>query len=66
MFSGLSAQRLAVLFVGGWLLLDFPLLALWDRDVTIGGVPLFPAAIFIIWAVLIALIGRAVERATDD
>lgn len=66
MFSGLTAQRLAALFVGGWMLLDFPLLALWDRDVTIAGVPLFPAAIFTIWAVLIALIGRAVERAADD
>lgn len=66
MFSGLTAQRLAALFIGGWVLLDFPLLALWDRDVMIAGVPLFPAAIFTIWAVLIALIGCAVERATDD
>ena len=66
MLSALSAQRLAALFAGGWLLLDFPLLALWDREVTIGGLPLFPLAVFILWAGLIALAGWVVERAADD
>ena len=49
MFKGLTTQRLLALFFGGGLLFNFPLLALWDRDVTLWGVPLFPAALFIVW-----------------
>ena len=66
MFDGLSAQRLAALFLGGWLLLDFPLLGLWDREATVLGLPLFPVAIFALWAALIALLGWMIERAPDD
>ena len=65
MFKGLRAQRLLVLFIGGWLLLNFPLLALWDRDVLVLGLPLFPAALFIGWGILIALLAAIVERADD-
>jgi len=54
-FKGLAAQRLLALFVGGWLLLSFPLLGVWDRDAVVFGLPLFPAALFLIWAVLIAI-----------
>jgi hypothetical protein len=64
MFKGLVTQRLLSLFVGGGLLFNFPLLALWDRDALLLGVPLFPAALFIIWAGLIALLAFIVER--DD
>ena len=46
MFKGLAAQRLLALFVSGWLLFNFPLLGLWDRNATLLGVPLFPAALF--------------------
>lgn len=66
MFDGLSAQRLTALFLGGWLLLDFPLLGLWDREATVLGLPLFPVAIFALWATLIALLGWTIERAPDD
>lgn len=70
MFKQLLSQRLSALFVGGWLLLNFPLLALWDVDATWWGVPVFPAALFILWAVLIAVIAWLVERpampAKDD
>jgi len=41
MFEGLDAQRL---------------LALWDHDAMLWGLPLFPAALFLIWATLIALL----------
>lgn len=58
----LGRQRLLALFAGGWLLLNFPLLALWDRDATLFGLPLFPAALFALWAVLIVLIGWLSER----
>lgn len=65
MFHGLTAQRLLALFVLGWLLLSFPLLALWDRGVTVFGIPLLPAALFAGWAALIATIARIVERGRD-
>jgi hypothetical protein len=62
MFKGLAAQRLVALFVGGWLLFNFPLLGLWDRDATLFGVPLFPAALFILWVLLIAAMAWLMER----
>jgi hypothetical protein len=62
MFKGLAAQRLLALFVSGWLLFDFPLLGLWDRNATLLGVPLFPAALFILWALLIAALAWQMER----
>ena len=65
MFKGLRAQRLLVLFIGGWLLLNFPLLALWDRDLLVLGLPLFPAALFSGWGILIALLAWVVEREHD-
>jgi hypothetical protein len=69
MFKGLRSQRLMALFAAGALLFNFPLLALWDRDVLILGVPLFPAALFLVWAVLIVLLALIVEggdAAQDD
>ncbi len=62
MFKGLGAQRLLAFFVGGWLLFNFPLLGLWDRDATLWGIPLFPAALFILWALLIAVLAWQMER----
>jgi hypothetical protein len=62
MFKGLAAQRLLALFAGGWLLFNFPLLGLWDRDATLLGIPLFPAALFILWALLIAALAWLMER----
>ena len=63
--KGLGRQRLMAVFVAGGLLLNFPLLALWDRDVTVLGLPLFPAALFMLWGVMIMLIGWLCERMVD-
>lgn len=65
MFATLGAQRLAAVFMAGWLLLDFPLLALWDSPATVFGVPLLPAALFAMWGALIAAAGWLAERADD-
>jgi hypothetical protein len=65
MFQGLDAQRLVALFVAGLLLFNFPLLALWDHDLQIAGLPLFPTALFLLWAVLIAALAWVVERGHD-
>ncbi|MBE0547437.1 MAG: hypothetical protein IH627_07255 [Rubrivivax sp.] len=61
----LGRQRLLALFTAGLLLFNFPLLALWDRDATLLGLPLFPAALFLIWALLIAALGFISERILD-
>ncbi len=55
----LLAQRLAALFVAGWLLFNFPLLQLWLGGGTPWGLPL---ALFVAWAVLIGLLAWLLER----
>jgi len=57
----LRSQRLIALFAGGWVLLNFPLLGLWDSDVTVAGIPLFPLALFVLWGVTIATVAWWME-----
>lgn len=64
-FEGLKAQRLVAAFLAGCLLLNLPLLALWDRDASVAGLPLLPLMLFVVWAVLIAAVGWIVERGED-
>ena len=61
----LVEQRLLGLFVAGWTLLSFPMLALWDHDVRVLGLPLFPLALFGIWALLIGALAWVVERGAE-
>lgn len=63
--SGLLTQRLMALFAAALLLFNFPLLALWDRDATLWGLPLFPTALFAIWALLIAALAWLLESTPD-
>ncbi|MDO9075710.1 MAG: hypothetical protein Q7U73_20885 [Rubrivivax sp.] len=65
MRRGLLQQRLTGLFALGLVLFNFPLLALWDRDATLLGLPLFPLALFIVWALLIAVLAWLMETAPD-
>ena len=62
MHKGLGSQRLVALFAGGWVLFNFPLLGLWDRDATVWGVPAFPAALFLLWLALIVALAWLVDR----
>ena len=66
MFQGLNAQRLVALFGAGWVVFNFPLLALWDHDVLVFGLPLFPLALFLIWALFIAVLAWLMERAPSS
>ena len=66
MLERLGTQRLLALFAAGWLLFNFPLLALWDHDATLWGLPLFPVALFVLWAVLIAALAWVVERGASS
>jgi hypothetical protein len=65
MTHGLKTQRLVALFFAGLLLFNFPLLALWDHDALLFGMPLFPTALFLIWAALIAALAWVMEGATE-
>lgn len=65
MFHGLGAQRLVALFVLGWAMLSFPLLALWDHDVLVLGLPMFPLALFGLWFLLIVAVAWVVERSPE-
>lgn len=62
MHKGLGSQRLVALFAGGWVLFNFPLLGLWDRDATVWGIPVFPAALFLLWLALIVAVAWLVDR----
>ncbi|MCK6432281.1 MAG: hypothetical protein HUU30_01905 [Burkholderiaceae bacterium] len=62
----LLTQRLVALFAVALLLFNFPLLVLWDRDATLWGLPLFPAALFAIWASLIAALAWLLESSAPD
>ena len=66
MLERLNAQRLIALFAAGWLLFDYPLLGLWDRDGTLLGIPVFPLALFVVWGLLIAALALFAEGAAGD
>lgn len=65
MHRHLLSQRLVALFALALLLFNFPLLALWDTDALVFGLPLFPTALFVLWALLIVLLALLMERAAD-
>jgi hypothetical protein len=58
------APRLVALCMLGCLLLNYPVLALFNLPGTLLGIPLLYAYIFTAWALLIALMALAAER--DD
>ncbi len=62
MLKNMTTERLVVLFLVGWALLNFPLLTLWNSDATLFSIPLFPIGLFLIWGVLIAVLAWLIER----
>jgi hypothetical protein len=58
----LVQQRAVALFVLALLLFNFPLLALWDSPLRLWGLPLFPLALFVLWAGVIAALAWLNER----
>ncbi len=65
MSSSLLHSRLVGLFAAALLLFNFPLLLLWDREAAVAGIPLFPAALFAIWALFIAALAWLLEHEPD-
>lgn len=66
MIERLRQPRLVALFAAGWALLNFPLLTLWDRPVSVFGIPLLPLALFGGWALLIMLAAWVAEAPGDE
>ena len=57
---------LVALAAAGLALFHFPLLLVWDQAATVLGLPLLPAALFLIWAALIAALALASEGGPGD
>lgn len=68
MSGKLVGQRLALVFLLGLVLLNDPVLSLFDKGVQVNGIPLIYLYLMGCWAALIALIGVTVAagRAEGD
>jgi hypothetical protein len=58
----MKSQRLVALFLLGCLLLNYPLLSLFNRIGTFMGIPVLYFWLFAVWALLIVLMAFVVER----
>jgi hypothetical protein len=58
-------QRLLALFFAALMALNYPPLSLWNPHVMVFGLPLFPTALFSLWAALIATMAWVLENAGD-
>ncbi len=65
MRARLGRQRSVALFAAGLLAFNFPLLGLWDGNLRVAGLPLFPLALFLLWAGVIGLLAWLSERSAD-
>lgn len=63
--DGLHATRLVALFAAGCLLFSFPLLSLFEGPGRPFGLPLLPAALFVLWALLICALAWISARGDD-
>ena len=58
-------QRLAALCLLGLVLFSYPVLAVFNVQGTVFGIPILYAYFFVAWAALIALMALVVERRPD-
>ena len=56
------AQRLVALCLLGFLLFNYPLLAVFNVPATLLGIPVLYAYLFLVWGALIAFMALVVER----
>ncbi|NMM29292.1 MAG: hypothetical protein HHJ12_18950 [Glaciimonas sp.] len=61
----LTGQRFAAIFTLGWILLNYPLLALFNDASTWFGIPILYAYLFIAWALIIGLLAYVAEKSSQ-
>ncbi len=61
----LTGERLVATFLCGCVLLNYPLLALFDRSAALFGIPLIYVYVFAAWGGLIAVMAWFIERRSD-
>jgi hypothetical protein len=59
--SMITGQRLVAVFLIGFVLLNYPILSLFDRSAAVFGVPLLFLYIFAAWAGIIAVMAWIIE-----
>jgi hypothetical protein len=64
--DGMKGERLVALSVLGFLLFNYPLLALFNRPEMLFGIPVLYVYIFAVWAFLIAAIARIAEKKSSS
>jgi hypothetical protein len=52
-----TTRRLAGVFLLGWVLLNYPILSLFNLPATVAGIPLLYVFVFAAWTMIVALIG---------
>ena len=57
MHRSLQSKRILFFFLMGYLLFNYPLVSLFDLPKVVWGIPLLYGYLFMVWAVLIALVG---------
>lgn len=62
--DAMKGQRLIMVFLVGVVLLNYPVITIANRAITLGGVPLLYAYLFAVWGVLIVLAGWIVEQSS--
>jgi hypothetical protein len=58
-----KSQRLSAICLLGFLLFNYPILALFNLPETVFGIPLLYLYIFVAWAAVVALMALVLERA---
>jgi hypothetical protein len=63
--SIITGQRLAAVFLLGFVLFNYPLIALFNKPGEIADIPLLYFFLFGAWALLIGLMAWAIERSRE-
>jgi hypothetical protein len=61
----IKGQRLAALFLLGFLLFNYPLLTLFAGSSHVFGIPVLYFYVFVVWALLIGLMALVIEKRND-
>jgi hypothetical protein len=51
-----KTRRLAGIFLLGWVLLNYPILSIFNLPASWGGIPLLYAYVFAVWTLIVALL----------